>query len=128
MLPYILICRVPSSPGILPAHAGFFSQFPSLGRPAVLLCEDTSKVRAVWPRVQLCWMPWIVMMAPGIVDVRLLTVVCVSSSSDRCLIVSHQVCRVVTFDFKKLTVVERWQSNHCVNKSVNVFRLMQERK
>jgi len=39
------------------------------------------------------------------VDVRLLTVVRVSSSSDRCLIVSHQVCGVVTFDPEKLTAV-----------------------
>jgi len=46
-------------------------------------------------------------MAAGIVDVRLLTVVRVSSSSDRCLMVSHQVCMVVTFDRKKLRVVER---------------------
>jgi len=67
-------------------------------------------------------------MAAGIVDVRLLTVVRVSSSSDRCLIVSHQVCKVVTFDRKKLTMVERCPSNHCVNNSVNVFRFMQERK
>ena len=67
-------------------------------------------------------------MTAGIVDVRLLTVVRVSSSSDRCLIVSHQVCKVVTFDRKKLTMVERCRSNHCVNNSVNVFRFMQERK
>jgi len=67
-------------------------------------------------------------MAAGIVDVRLLTVVRVSSSSDRCLIVSHQVCKVVTCDRKKLTMVERCRSNHCVNNSVNVFRFMQERK
>ena len=67
-------------------------------------------------------------MAAGIVDVWLLTVVCVSSSRDRCLIVSHQVCRAVTFNRKKLTVVERCRSNHCVNNSVNVFRFMQERK
>jgi len=46
-------------------------------------------------------------MAAGMVDVQLLTVVCVSSSGDRCLIVSHQVCRVVVLDRKKLTVVER---------------------
>jgi len=46
-------------------------------------------------------------MTAGIVDVQLLTVVRVSSSSDRCLIVSHQVCKVVTFDRKKLRVVER---------------------
>jgi len=46
-------------------------------------------------------------MTAGIVDVRLLTVVRVSSSSDRCLIVSHQVCKVVTFNCKKLRVVER---------------------
>ena len=67
-------------------------------------------------------------MAAGIVDLRLLTVVRVSSSSDRCLIVSHQVCRVVTFDRKKLTVVEHCRSHHCVNNSVNVFRLMPEQK
>jgi len=73
-------------------------------------------------------MPGVVLMAASMVDVRLLTVVCVSSSSDRCLIVSHQVCRVVTFNRKKLTVVERCRSNQCVNNSVNVFRLMQERK
>ena len=67
-------------------------------------------------------------MAAGIAGVRLLTVVRVSSSSDRCLIVSHQVCKVVTFNRKKLTMVERCRSNHCVNNSVNVFRLEQERK
>ena len=67
-------------------------------------------------------------MAAGIAGVRLLTVVRVSSSSDRCLIVSHQVCKVVTFNRKKLTMVERCRSNHCVNNSINVFRLMQERK
>jgi len=73
-------------------------------------------------------MPGVVLMAAGMVDVRLLTVVRVSASSDRCLIVSHQVCRVVTFNRKKLTVVERCRSNQWVNNSVNVFRLMQERK
>ena len=67
-------------------------------------------------------------MAAGIVNVGLLTVVHVSSSSDRCLIVSHQVCKVVTFDHKKLTMVERCRSNHCVNNSVNVFRFMQDQK
>ena len=46
-------------------------------------------------------------MAAGIVDVRLLPVICVSSSSDRCMIMSHQLCKVVTFDHKKLRVVER---------------------
>ena len=46
-------------------------------------------------------------MAAGIVDVRLLTVICVSSSSDWCLIVLYQVCKVVTFNRKKLTMVER---------------------
>jgi len=46
-------------------------------------------------------------MATGIVDVQLLTVIRVSSSSDRCLIVPHPVCKVVTFDRKKLRVVER---------------------
>jgi len=67
-------------------------------------------------------------MAAGMVDVRLLTVVHVSSSSDRCLIVSHQVCRVVTFDRKKLTVVERCRNNHLINNGINEFCLMQERK
>jgi len=67
-------------------------------------------------------------MAAGISGVRLLTVVRVSSSSDRCLIVSHLVCKVVIFNRKKLTLVERCRSNYCVNNSVNVFRLMQERK
>ena len=67
-------------------------------------------------------------MAAGIAGVRLLTVVRVSSSSDGCLIVSHLVCKVVIFNRKKLTLVERCRSNHCVNNRVNVFRLMQERK
>jgi len=67
-------------------------------------------------------------MAAGIAGVPLLTVVRVSSSSDRCLIVSHLVCKVVIFNRKKLTLVERCRSNHCVNNRVNVFRLMQERK
>lgn len=34
-------------PGILPAHAGFFSHFPSVGGPSVSLCEDISEVRGV---------------------------------------------------------------------------------
>jgi len=38
----------------------------------------------VWPRVQLCWMPRIVLMAAGMVDVRLLTVVRVSSRTWGC--------------------------------------------
>jgi len=67
-------------------------------------------------------------MAAGIVDVQLLTVVRVSSPSNRCLIVSYQICMVVTFDRKKLTMVEGCRGNHCVNNSVNVFRFMQERK
>jgi len=66
-------------------------------------------------------------MAAGMVDIRLLTIVRVSPSGDWCLIVSHQVSRMVTLDCKKLTVVEHCRSNHLVN-SVNAFRLMQERK
>ena len=42
--------------------------------------------------------------------------------------VSHQVCRLVALDRKKLTVVECCRSNHLVNNIVNAFRLMQERK
>jgi len=67
-------------------------------------------------------------MAAPMVDVRLWTVIRVSSSSDRCLIVSHNVCRVVTFNHKKLIVVERCRSNHCVNNGINVFRFMEEQK
>jgi len=54
--------------------------------------------------------------------------VCASLSVDRCLMVSHQVCRVVALDRKKLIVVERCRSNHLVNNIVDAFRLMQERK
>jgi len=50
----------------------------------------------------------------------------VSLSVDWCLMVSHQVCRVVALDLKKLTVVEHCRSNHLVNNIVNAFRLMQE--
>ena len=39
--------------GILPAHAGFVFLSPSLGHPTVSLCQDTSKVGAGWPTVQL---------------------------------------------------------------------------
>jgi len=52
----------------------------------------------------------------------------VSLSVYRCLVVSHQLSRVVAWDRKKLTVVERCRSNHLVNNIVNAFRLMQERK
>jgi len=52
----------------------------------------------------------------------------VSLSVDWCLMVSHQICRVVALDRKKLTVVERCGSNHLVNNIVDAFRLMQERK
>jgi len=51
-------------------------------------------------------------MAKGAVAVRLLAVVRVSLSVDWWLMVSHQVCRVVVLDRKKLTVVERCRSDH----------------
>jgi len=115
--------------GILPVHARFFSHFPSLGYPSISLCEDTSEVRAACPRVQLCRMPWIELMVARIVDARQLTVVRVSLSGNRCLIVWHQVCRVVVLDRrKKLTMVERCRSNHDVNNIVSVFCLMQGRQ
>jgi len=98
-------------PGILPAHARFFSHIPSLGRPFVSRCENTSEVCTAWPRVQLCQIPRIELMAAGMIDVLLFSVVRVSWSGDRCLMVSHPVCRVVALDRKKLTVVERCGSN-----------------
>jgi len=49
-------------------------------------------------------------------------------SIDRCLMVSHQVSRVVALERQKLTAVERGRSNHLVNNIANAFRLMQERK
>jgi len=67
-------------------------------------------------------------MAAGIVDIGLLTIVRISSSSDWCLIVLHQSCRMGTLDCKKLTVVERCRSSHLVHNSVNEFCLMQEQK
>jgi len=124
---YAYLQRTPF-PGMLPAHAGFFSHFPSLGCPSVSLCEDTSEVRAACPREQLCQMPRIELMAAGLVHVRLLTVVRVSVSGDRCLTVLYQVCRVVGLNRRKLTVVERCRSNHLVNSSVDAFRLIRERK
>ena len=33
---------------------------------------------------------------------------CVSSLVNRCLVMSHQICRVRVFGGKKLIVVERW--------------------
>ena len=113
---------------MLSAHAGFFSYFPSLGCPAVLLCKCRFKLSGDWPTVLLCYIPQIVLIATGMVDVQLLTIVHVSSSCNRCLIVSHHICRVVTSNRKKLRVVERCPSNYCVINSVNVFRLEQERK
>jgi len=67
-------------------------------------------------------------MAAGIVNIGLLTIVLVSWSTDWCLIVLHQLCRMVTSDCKKLTVVEGCRSSHLVHNGVNEFRLMQEQK
>jgi len=52
----------------------------------------------------------------------------VSLSVDRCLMVFHQVCRVVELDRRKLIAVERCRSNHLVNNIVDAFHFMQERK
>jgi len=68
------------------------------------------------------------LMAAGIVDIGLLTIVHISSSSDWCLIMLHQLCRMVTLDCKKLTVVEPCRSSHLVHNRVNEFCFMQEQK
>jgi len=72
--------------------------------------------------------------APGWVDRRgsgrysAINCVHISLLVDRCLILSHQVCRVMALNRKKLTIVEHFRSNPPFNDIVVAFRLMQERK
>ena len=89
-------------------RARFLSHFPSPGRPSFALCRSISEAEVSCPRVVLCYMPRVVSVTEGEHGCSALAGVRVSSLVNRCLVMSHLVCRVRVFGGKKLLVVEHW--------------------